>query len=672
MRFVDLKIRTKLYWAFATLIVITLLLGISSLYTMYVFESDVSALTDEYLPVMELASNSSRNTQQLAFSMEGYLTTGKSENYRLAKNNLEELKRTVLEGEELLASTKRMDILEQKLSIARMEIPKYEQVMLMTFKINQDISILRSRLNQNAKVYTENCRAFLQVQNDLLRREVRAGAVSDSRRITIMSISSLIDVGAEVQLMTSEGQLLNNPTIISNALAIFDKIEELLDVITPYTKRSDNINQLKEIREVETDYKSLLSELISKMHELEGYDKQHHELSDKLVANAVELRDEAINSAIETSGGFSKTVVSSISKNVIAILVAIVVAIFTSIFMARIITVPLYKGIEFAKKMAKGDLTVDLDIDQKDEIGELGQNLRQMGEKIRQIITAVTVAADNMASASMELSSTSQHVSQGSSEQASSAEEVSSSIEEMTANIQQNTENAKETEQISNKANTEIQVGQQRVDRTVMAIHEIADKISIIGDIAFQTNILALNAAVEAARAGEHGRGFGVVAAEVGKLAERSKIAALEINELTKSSVFNAEEAGNLMKEIVPEIQKTSRLIQQIAAASLEQSSGADQINSAIQQLNQITQQNAAASEQLATNAVEMSSQAENLQEIVSFFKVMKDDHVSQVKKKRKVVPELKEAEKKVTEQGRGIFIDLEDGDESDEEFERF
>ena len=151
---------------------------------------------------------------------------------------------------------------------------------------------------------------------------------------------------------------------------------------------------------------------------------------------------------------------------------------------------------------------------------------------------------------------------------------------------------------------------------------QIAQKISIIDDIAYQTNLLALNAAIEAARAGEHGKGFAVVAAEVRKLAERSQVAAQEIGTVASSSVELAEKAGKLLDEMVPSIKKTSDLVQEISAASQEQSSGVGQINSAVTQLSQTTQQNASSSEELAATAEEMSGQAEQLQQTMAFFKV--------------------------------------------------
>ena len=195
-------------------------------------------------------------------------------------------------------------------------------------------------------------------------------------------------------------------------------------------------------------------------------------------------------------------------------------------------------------------------------------------------------------------------------------------MEQMTSNIRQNADNAMQTEKIAVKSADGARQGGKAVEETVHAMKEIANKISIIEEIARQTNLLALNAAIEAARAGEHGKGFAVVASEVRKLAERSQKAAAEISQLSASSVEVAERAGALLGQMVPDIQKTAELVQEINAASREQDLGAGQINKAIQQLDQVIQQNASASEEMSSTAEELSSQAEQLQSTIAFFRV--------------------------------------------------
>lgn len=332
-----------------------------------------------------------------------------------------------------------------------------------------------------------------------------------------------------------------------------------------------------------------------------------------------------------------------------------------------------------AKLVANGDLTVELKM--RSENDELIQSLQNMVKSVAEVVVQVQASADNIASASQQMSSNAQQVSQGASEQASAAEEVSSSMEQMGSNIQQNTDNAQQTEKIATKAAEEILIGSQNVNTTVGSMKQIAEKVSIIGDIAFQTNILALNAAVEAARAGEHGKGFAVVAAEVRKLAERSKIAAEEINELTRSSVEIADKSGKLLESVVPDIQKTAKLVQEITAASLEQNSGANQINNAINQLNQVTQQNAAASEEMATSSEELSSQADQLREMVSFFKVQSDTRNSIVRPttiapKKTTSQQIAVHDKglgngKAKGKAKGINIELH-SDSKDSDYERF
>jgi len=327
------------------------------------------------------------------------------------------------------------------------------------------------------------------------------------------------------------------------------------------------------------------------------------------------------------------------------------------------------------KLIAAGDMTVEMK--PRSDKDELIISLAEMIRAISEIVTQVQNSSDNIADASQQMSSNSQQVSEGASEQASAAEEVSSSMEQMASNIQQNTDNAQQTEKIAAKAAEDILVGSQNVNITVVSMKKIAEKVSIIGDIAFQTNILALNAAVEAARAGEHGKGFAVVAAEVRKLAERSHIAAGEINELTKSSVDIADKSGKLLESIVPDIQRTAKLVQEITAASIEQNSGANQINNAINQLNKVTQQNAASAEEMATSSEELSSQADSLKELIGFFRV-KDSGIHNKPKaitttKRAIMtksPKMSQPSIAISKQKNG-GIDL-DMNQHDSDYERF
>jgi len=297
-------------------------------------------------------------------------------------------------------------------------------------------------------------------------------------------------------------------------------------------------------------------------------------------------------------------------------------AIGLGLFITRTITRPINEAVSVANALAKGDLTISVESNSKDETGLMMLAISQMVEKLKQVVGDVMSAADNVASGSQELSSTAQQMSQGATEQAASAEEISSSMEEMASSIRQNTDNAMQTEKISIKSSIDAKEGGKAVTETVAAMKEIATKISIIEEIARQTNLLALNAAIEAARAGEHGKGFAVVASEVRKLAERSQSAAGEISGLSTRSVAIAEQAGEMLTRMVPDIQKTSELVQEITASSKEQDTGAEQINKAIQQLDQVIQQNASASEEMASTSEELSSQAEQLQSSISFFDI--------------------------------------------------
>jgi methyl-accepting chemotaxis protein len=271
-----------------------------------------------------------------------------------------------------------------------------------------------------------------------------------------------------------------------------------------------------------------------------------------------------------------------------------------------------------AEEISNGNLTVD--IRERSPQDKLMQALASMVGGLTQTVSDIRAIAGEVSAATQSISTASIQVSKGASSQAAAAEEASSSMEQMVSNIKQNADNAQQTDKIANKSAKDAQESGKSVLEAVAAMKEIANKISIIEEIARQTNLLALNAAIEAARAGEHGKGFAVVAAEVRKLAERSQKAAGEINQLSANTLKVSEKSGEMLDKLVPDIQRTAELVQEITAASKEQDTGAEQINKALQQLEQVIQQNASASEEMASTTEELTGQADQLVSALSFF----------------------------------------------------
>ena len=410
---------------------------------------------------------------------------------------------------------------------------------------------------------------------------------------------------------------------------------------------------------------------------------------------------------------------ATITIMILVILGSVLLAILIGIWLTIAITGPIRKCVAIANQLAIGDTDINISVGSKDETGQLLSamkkvtdttnevvtnveklsngdltvsitersdkdrlllSLKAMVEQISGVMTDVKNAVSNVAAGSEELSVTAESLSQGSTEQASAAEQASASMEEISSNIRQNADNARQTEAIAVKVAADAKTSGDAVKNTVGAMRSIADKISIIEEIARQTNMLALNAAIEAARAGEHGKGFAVVADAVRKLAERSQAAANEISVLSNASVETAEKAGNMLEKIVPDIQRNAELVQEINAASSEQDSGAEQVNTALQQLDKVIQSNAASAEELASTSEELSGQAQQLLDVISFFTV--SDNSSGVKMQTALKSETKRSTKSSKKaqsettgsKSRGITINLGQGhgDIADGEFDKY
>jgi methyl-accepting chemotaxis protein len=331
------------------------------------------------------------------------------------------------------------------------------------------------------------------------------------------------------------------------------------------------------------------------------------------------FQSELMNAAAEES---AKNYASARSTEVEVILVSALLAALMAAAVTRSITRPIQRAMEVAERIAAGDLREKIEVTTSDETGRLLDAMKRMSEKLSRTIGEVRAGANALSAASGQVSAAAQSLSQGTSEQAASVEETTASLEEMNAAIGQNAENSRQTEQMALKGSRDADEAGKVVADTVGAMNTIAHKISIVEEIAYRTNLLALNAAIEAARAGEHGRGFAVVASEVRKLAERSEVAAGEISGLATSSVAVAQQAGSLLGNLVPAIRKTADLVQEVAAASREQASGANQINRAMSQVDQVTRRNASSAEELASTAEEMAVQAETLQQLMRHFKL--------------------------------------------------
>ncbi|MGD8170208.1 methyl-accepting chemotaxis protein [Vibrio sp. TRT 21S02] len=370
-------------------------------------------------------------------------------------------------------------------------------------------------------------------------------------------------------------------------------------------------------------------------------DKLEHEVFSKLE----KLLDQISSTANAQSTGSLDELVLAARESISLVWgllgVAVVLAFITALFLIKGIVLPIKALSEAAEDLrsGEGDLTRRIPDFGTDEIGETAKSFNGFLDKLQNILLDIQGSVEAISHSTNEVTSTSQMLSSTSSQLASSVEETSASLDQMSSSISMNTDNSRVTNEIATQSSSEANEGGEAVNDTVDAMTAIAEKIGIIEDIAYKTNLLALNAAIEAARAGEHGKGFAVVADEVRKLAERSQVAAQEISSLADNSVKVAQHAGNMLNRMVPNIQKTADLVQEITAASTEQSTSVAEINRTVSQLDEIAQQNASASEELASTALMVQEQTNEIKNTVSFFKLVANTAVMR-QRPRRVEPE--------------------------------
>jgi len=614
MKFKDLKIGQKLFAGFGIILALTIVVafvGWNSLSGVAVRAENLKDAND-----MINAVNAVKLDER------EFIITKEKELVENVKKKLDQLEKIALAAKERLQDQYNRDQMDAVALASRNYLTAFNSYLGQEDKKAVDLETMRTEARDVQKLGESLSDGQDQLLADVAKRSSNATQLMeiveksrDASYILELFVNARMN---EKEVIISSGE----EKYLKLQKDYFDKALSLATDLTAHFTNDRNIQQGEQLVDALKKYDEAYTLYVKDMHDQKPITAELEKVSSEAITQiraALDDQQKKMNSQVA----------SSTVMMIMFAMLAIVLGVIIAFIITNMISSPVIKGVGFARSLSEGNLEAQLDVDQKDEIGDLARALQGMRDKLVEIVSSITSTSNYIVDASNEISTNSQQMSQGAANQASSAEEVSSSMEEMAANIQQNTDNAQQTEKIAILAADRIKDSNISSKTAEKAMTQIADKIKIVNDIAFQTNILALNAAVEAARAGEHGKGFAVVAAEVRKLAERSKIAADEINELSKNGVEVSIRAGKQMEDLVPEIEKTARLVQEISVSSIEQNSGAAQVNEALQSLNRITQQNAAASEELATSAEEMSSQAVQMQDLMSFFKLAKSDHNS-------------------------------------------
>jgi methyl-accepting chemotaxis protein len=611
----EMKLGTKLYLGFSSLVGIALLLGSMAIWNMSSVKRDATTMAADYMPAVLAANHVERESLKTMYEMRGYAYTEDTNFLSKTRASLADVKKGLGDAKALAAKSGAvLDFLKLAAEKAEAKALEYEALANQTVTVTEALHADRAAMDKAAQEYMKVCQEYLASQNKNLQtalsstNQAAAGSNQASGGVNLVDVedrvqkisfaTDIVDLGNAIRIGNFKAQVERDPILFQETQKKFVQVNQKLDMLNAITKQALNLKQLADCRAAGQAYNDAMTSFLKNWMSREDLGQKRGVAGDSVLAEAQNTATGSADTTGKMAGSAAGALSNASTMMIIGLALALVIGLVLAFFITRSITKP-----------------------------------------IKMVAEALSAGAEQTTSAAGQVSAASQSLAEGASEQAASLEETSSSLEEMSSMTKRNAESANKVKELGSQARHagdaamgEMQTMSAAMNDIKSSSDDIAKIIKTIDEIAFQTNILALNAAVEAARAGEAGAGFAVVADEVRNLAQRcaqaAKETAMKIEDSVRKSGNGVEISAKVAKsleEIVNKARQVDELAGEVATASAEQSQGIEQVNTAVTQMDKVTQSNAANAEESASAAEELNAQAETLMDSVNALLMIVD-----------------------------------------------